>query len=392
MQMDRAQKYVYFPWMVYRLNPITPNIRIGWVLASRIARVKLDGPARREPISLDPQGQAVADPHGLALSPDEQWLVCAASGTQELLVYRLGGLPFQDYGGSDHIDPALLKDKDRFARIPLGGRPMAVRFAKDGRSVFVANYLLNAVQVVDLPSRKIARVIPLGGPKEPSLVRRGAAIFYDGHRSLDQWYSCHSCHYEGHTNRLEVAEAAVVFRVRHYGVGPYFWHGWEKDLKKAVRRSMVDTMLGKEPKDDDVEALIAYFDTLTPPPNPIAARTASCRSRPSAARRFSAAKKQAAPVATADRTSPMDASTASAPTTRATCTKVTIRRRCWASSIARCSCTTAGPSRWRSCCKGRIIPRTSRATANSTQPKQRICWRICAPCEVPSNTGRSSVV
>ena len=69
-------KHVYFPWMVYRHNPITPgNIRLGWVLASRVARLRLDGPARREAMSLDPQGQAIADVHGLALTSDESRLV-----------------------------------------------------------------------------------------------------------------------------------------------------------------------------------------------------------------------------------------------------------------------------------------------------------------------------
>src|SRR5262249_24076192 len=107
MQVSADGKHVYFPWMVYGHNPITPNnIRLGWVLASRIARVRLDAHVRREAIALDPRGEAVADPHGLALSPDEQWVVCAASGTHELLVFRLPGLPWMDYGGpGDHIDP-----------------------------------------------------------------------------------------------------------------------------------------------------------------------------------------------------------------------------------------------------------------------------------------------
>lgn len=279
MQVSADGKFVYFPWMVYRHNPITPgNIRLGWVLASRIARVRLDGPARREAISLDPQGMAVSDPHGLALSPDEQWMVAAASGTHELLVYKLSGLPFQDYGGpGDHIDANLLKDKERFYRIPLGGRPMTVRFSRDGQSVYVANYLENNVQVVDLPGRKVARTIPLGGPQEPSLARRGEAIFYDGKRSLDQWYSCHSCHYEGHTNAVTMdtrndgrfGNFKTVLSLRHCNrTGPYFWHGWEPDLKAALQKSMVDTMLGPAPAEADVEALTAYMETLRPPPNP----------------------------------------------------------------------------------------------------------------------------
>ena len=58
-------------------GPITPgNIREGWVLGNRLARVRLDGPARREAMALDPRGRAVADPHGLALSPTSNGWPC----------------------------------------------------------------------------------------------------------------------------------------------------------------------------------------------------------------------------------------------------------------------------------------------------------------------------
>ncbi len=49
MQCSANGDYVYFPWMIYRSNPINArNIRRGWILASRAARVRLDGPADRE--------------------------------------------------------------------------------------------------------------------------------------------------------------------------------------------------------------------------------------------------------------------------------------------------------------------------------------------------------
>jgi DNA-binding beta-propeller fold protein YncE len=279
MHASHDGKYVYFPWTVYRLNPTTPsNIREGWVLATRIARVRLDEKLRREAISLDPRGEAISDPHGLALSPDEKWMVCSASGTHELLVYRTAGLPFQDYGGpGDHINPQLLKDKDRFYRIPLGGRPMTLRFGKDGKTVYVANYLLNGVQVVDIHERKVVRTLSLGGPKEPSLARKGEAIFYDGRRSLDQWYSCHSCHYEGHINSVTMdtrndgsfGTYKTVLSLRNVThTGPWTWHGWQKSLDDAVVRSVTDTMLGKRPDEDDVKAVVAFMDTLRVPPNP----------------------------------------------------------------------------------------------------------------------------
>jgi cytochrome c peroxidase len=278
MQIDKEGNHVYFPWGIYRSTPISQaNIRRGWVIASRIARLPLDQEARREAIALDPEGKAVGDPHGLAISPDEQTLVVSASGTHELLVYKLPGLPFQDYGGpGDHIDPALLKDQSRFDRILLGGRPMALRYSNRGDQVYVANYLLNAIQVVDVPNRKIARTIPLGAAPTPSLARQGETIFYDAGRSFDQWYSCHSCHYEGHSNAV-VMDTKNDGRYGNYKTvlslrgaaetGPWFWHGTVNDLNAALKQSLIDTMQGNTPSDDDVNAVAAFIRTLKLPPN-----------------------------------------------------------------------------------------------------------------------------
>lgn len=273
-------QFVYFPWMIYRQNPINPhNIQAGWVLASRIARVRLDGPARRQAISLDPRGRAIADPFGLAITSDEQHIVATASGTQEVLIYRMADLVFQDHGGpGDHIDPRLLDSEERFARVPLGGRPMAVRIAPDDRLAYVANYLENAVQVVDLQERRVVQTIGLGEADEPSLARRGAAIFYDGRLSLDQWYSCHSCHYEGGTNATvmdtlndgSVRTFKTVLPLYHlHKTAPWTWHGWQTDLRAAMRKSLTETMQGPAPTEDDISALLAFLESLEPPPRDV---------------------------------------------------------------------------------------------------------------------------
>ncbi len=181
------------------------NIRRGWILASRAARVRLDGPADREAISLDVPGIAVADPHGIALTPNEHRMVISSSGTHELLVYRLQNLPFIGAGGpGDLIDEKLLRDRDLFYRIPVGGRPMAVRALADNRRVIVANHTMDEIQWVDVESKQLVDALSLGPQPEDSpeqlLVHRGMEIFYDGQRSLDQWYSCASCHLDGGSN------------------------------------------------------------------------------------------------------------------------------------------------------------------------------------------------
>lgn len=281
---------VYLPWMTYRNNPITAsNIRKGWVLASRIAKVRLDGPSRREAISLDVPGKAVSDPHGLALSPDEAWIVCTAGGTQELLVYRTDTLRFQAFGGpGDLIERDLERNPEAFYRIDLGGRPLNVAMSRDGQRVFVANYLLNAVQVVDLRSRSVVDTIGLGGPERPSLARRGEAVFFDGRLSLDQWYSCHGCHYEAGPaavpmdtfndgSPLTFKTVPSLWNVTQ--TGPWTWHGWQTDLGDSIHTSLTETMLGPEPRGDEIEALLAYLETLEPPPNPYV----SADGKPSAA-------------------------------------------------------------------------------------------------------------
>lgn len=270
--------YAYFTWMVYRTNPITvSDIRRGWVLASRIGRVRLDGPAYREALSLDVPRKAVSDPHGLVISPDQQTLVCAASGTHELLVYRLPDLPFEGVGGpGDLIDRALEQDRERFDRIEVGGRPMGLAMADDNRTVYVANYLRNSVQIVDLRSKQVTQEIALGGPDEPSLARQGMALFYDGRRSLDQWYSCHSCHQYGGSNSrpmdtmndgsfMSLKTVLPLYHVTE--TAPWTWHGWQNSLEESIHNSMTTTMLGDAPTEDETRALMAYLETLEEPPN-----------------------------------------------------------------------------------------------------------------------------
>jgi cytochrome c peroxidase len=133
------------------------------------------------------------------------------------------------------------------------------------------------VQIVDIEEGTIEGEISLGGPETPSLARKGMAIFYDGRRSLDQWYSCHSCHQEGGSNsrpmdtlndgtNMTFKTVLPLHNVTH--TKPWTWHGWQEDLNSAMHKSMTSTMLGPEPSEDDVKALIAYLEDVKLPPNP----------------------------------------------------------------------------------------------------------------------------
>lgn len=264
--------WAYAPHISERGRPVTKeNIDNGWITASRLSRAPMKKAGPREAIALDPRGRAVGDADGVAVSPDGNLIAVTAGGTHELLLLRLP-LPFVAYGGpADHIEPSLLNDPTRFRRVPLGGRPLGVSFTPDGGRVVVANYLLNAVQIVEVRAAQIVQTIPLGGPTAPSLARRGEVIFYDAQRSFNQWYSCNTCHVEGHTNggsfdtlndgSYNTPKKTLSLR----GVvqtGPWTWHGWKRDLRELVRDSMTKSMQGPEPSEEDLDALMAYLATL----------------------------------------------------------------------------------------------------------------------------------
>lgn len=228
-------------------------------------------------MALDTRGNAVGDPHGIVVSPDLQWLAVSASGTHELLLFKLP-LPFVAYGGpGDFIEPDLLGDPNRFQRIPLGGRPMGLTFSSDSKRILMANYLTDSLQIVEVAAGRMTQSIHLGGAAKPSLTRKGEAIFYDATRSLNHWFSCNTCHVDGHANGLIVdtlldgkygnPKKTVSLRgVMH--TPPWTWHGYQNSLEDSIVKSLTTTMQGPAPSEEDVKALMTFLATLDYSPNP----------------------------------------------------------------------------------------------------------------------------
>lgn len=263
------------------------NIDLGWVLGQRLTRIDLTGPEPYATISLDPRGRAAGDAHGVAAGRDGRYIVVSLGGTHELMIFRAAPepLPWRVDGSRDLMPPALLNDETgRFRRLELGGRPTELAFAPDSTTLYVANYLGDSVQVVDVDSARLLATIPLGAPEELSLARRGEILFHDATRSFNQWYSCNTCHSDGHTNGLSWdtlndgrqtagqfndrtrKKAPTLRRVTH--TAPWTWHGWQTSLEQAVDVSFTTSMQGPKPTDEEARALVAFMDTLDYPRNP----------------------------------------------------------------------------------------------------------------------------
>jgi len=275
---------VYFAWTYDGgSHPSPGNIRRGWVTGSRLGRWRLpaDGDGGGlDGLTLDVSGRAVGDVLGVEVTGDGAHVLVSAGGTHEILRLATADLPWTQISGLEVMDPRLAADGDRFARIDAGERPLGMAWGPDGGRLWVADGLSDAVLAIDVAAAAVVATIPVARePDDPGarLARRGEAIFHDARRSLDQWYSCHTCHYEG-------GSSTITFDTRNDGsigtyktvlplwgvnaTGPWTWHGWQTDLHESLAKSLVESMQGPRPTADDVAALAAYLGSLHPPPSP----------------------------------------------------------------------------------------------------------------------------
>lgn len=253
------------------------NIEQGWALDNRVARIRPEPgeDLNYDQIALDSRGQAVADPTGIAYSADGSHMAVTAAGAQELLLVPTGKIPWSNGDPGDFVDSALEFPVRLLRRIDLGGRPQGLAFS--GGKVLVANTLKDCVQVVDVATGAIERSIALGDSRPADLARQGEALFFDGKRSHHHWFSCHTCHTDGHTSGQSFdtlsddsyGNPKITPTLRNVvNTGPWTWHGWKEKLEASVEDSFVETLFGDRPTADEVKSVVAYMATLDHPPAP----------------------------------------------------------------------------------------------------------------------------
>ncbi len=196
-------------------------------------------------------GQAAGDP-GPILIDAKGRLAVAISGTSRVVVRGTSyGLQF-----------------------PTGRRPSAMTTADD--RLYVANQFDESVSVFDVRRGDAVGSIELGPRPKLSAADRGEFLFFDASLSHDGWMSCNSCHSDGHTVGLLAdtlgdgnygAPKRIPSLLGTRGTGPWAWNGSMKSLDQQIRQSTTSTMHGAELTDQQTADLVAYLETLKPPPS-----------------------------------------------------------------------------------------------------------------------------
>ena len=162
-----------------------------------------------------------------------------------------------------------------FVRIDVGRRPVDLVAATDGDWIASVNRFSDSVSIIDCESKKLVRTVSLGPVRKKDPWEMGEEHFYDARLSLDGWYSCHSCHTDGHTNgllndNLGDRSFGAPKRILTLGgvrdTGPWAWDGHVQRLHDQVRKSIEITMRGTKPSAQVVGEIVAYLNHLEPAP------------------------------------------------------------------------------------------------------------------------------
>lgn len=167
-------------------------------------------------------------------------------------------------------------------RLTTGGRPTAIWLEPQRPFAWVADTFGDRLAIVSTDALRMVAEVSLGPTPPLTPVERGERLFYDSRLSSHGWYSCHSCHPDGHTsgglndNGSDDSYGApkrVISLLGTADTGPWAWNGQIARLETQIGNSLKITMQTEDPPSDETIAdLTRYVRSLAPPPSIRAAR------------------------------------------------------------------------------------------------------------------------
>lgn len=271
------------------LIPETQMYR-GWMVTYGLIVAERGPRGRVAYLLLDDVNRYCTDPYSIVCSPDGRYLYVSSSGADVVTVLdwnaiervlrladgRIGISPDTVALYARHLG---LSTEYTVARIPTGRNPKDLAVSPDGRRVYVADRLSDAITVIDARSSIVVGSIDLGGPKQTTELRYGEQLFNFASISFQQQTSCNTCHPEYHVDGILYDIAAdgamglnIVDNRTLRGVamtGPFKWSAKNPTLHRQEGPRAAQLFFrshGFDPK--GVDAIVHFIESLPLPPNP----------------------------------------------------------------------------------------------------------------------------
>ncbi len=266
-----------------RPKNLIPALQVerGWMMTNDLAVLDArTGQATQ--VSLDEVDSFYADPTGVTVTPDGRYAFVSHGGVDLVSVLDLPALlalvretpPDRRATLGDDLG---LSRRFVVKRIPVGYNPSALAASPDGRSVYVAERLNDTIGVLSVEKLEKVGEIDLGGPKHITLERHGERVFNNAKITLMHQFTCRSCHPHSHSDHLQydfepdglgtnIVDNRTLLGIRD--TGPFKWNGKNTSLYMQCGIRFARFLTRSQPFSvEDLNALVAYYSSLAPPPN-----------------------------------------------------------------------------------------------------------------------------
>ena len=266
-----------------RTKNLVPIVRVvqGWMITNGFGILWKDGTV--DQLLIDGVDDHFADPTDVVITPDSRYAFVSGGGVNEVAVLDINKikavLKNSDPEKRKELLPNHLGISEEYVvkRIAVGHGPRGLAVSADGRSVYVADALSDAVSVIDTHTLERTHVIDLGGPDVITQVRKGERIFHSANVTWGRQYSCHSCHPDGGIDGLAYDIAPDGLGVNPVDnrtlrgildTAPFKWTGKNPSLKRQCGPRLAVFFTRIDPfTPEQAQHLESYICTIPRNPN-----------------------------------------------------------------------------------------------------------------------------
>lgn len=287
MSMDMSGSYGYVTHLLARYQLPTNQVDRGWMSTNALSIINLHTRELETTVLLDTPQKGAANPWGVTVSPDNKYILVAASGAHELVRIDREALHnrLEKVKQGETVSPSTRTwvDIPNDASFLYGIRSFIPTDGKGPRSVvatkemvYTANYFTGELLGIHLATDVITKGRMEGVALASTLIGNGNMYFHDASICFQQWQSCASCH----PNEARID--GLNWDLMNDGMGnpkntkslmlahqtpPCMITGIRKDAETAVR-SGIKYIQFAQTEEAVSEAIDAYLISLTPVASP----------------------------------------------------------------------------------------------------------------------------
>ena len=284
---DAAGEYAYVTHLLARYQLPTTQLDRGWMSTNALSIIDLREMRWLTTVLLDTPQKGAANPWGVSVSEDNEHLVVAAAGSQEVVVIEREALHQRlEQAARGEAPTPSMKDWDNIPNdagflygirefIPTGGKGVRA-VAVVGDKIVAANYYTAELSVIDRRTH-IKHNHSFGSALTASEVGRGDMYFHDATLCYQSWQSCATCHPNG--GRMDGLNWDLLndgmgnpkntkSLILSHETAPCMTTGIRADAETAVRAGVKYILFAANVDEKVCKAMDEYLKAQKPLPSP----------------------------------------------------------------------------------------------------------------------------